>query len=120
MTARAWLWPTLIAVSALAAAAAAFADLASPLRPWLVFWFLLVCPGMALVRLLQIDDGLAQLTLAIALSLALDAATGGVMLYAGAWSPNRALAILVLLSLAGAALQLVVAARSPRGRLRDT
>jgi len=52
-------------------------------------------------------------TLAVAASLALDALVAGVMLYCGAWSPQRGLAILIGLSAAGAALQLVVPRDAP-------
>jgi hypothetical protein len=96
-------------VSALAVEWVSLANIAEPLRPPIAFWFLLVCPGMAYVRLLRLKDSLAEWTIAIALSLALDAAVAGVMLFARAWSPGHGLIALIVISLAGALLQLEVA-----------
>jgi hypothetical protein len=103
------LWPGIIAVSALAAGLVVFARLETPFRPWIVFWFLFVCPGMAFVRLLRLQDRVAEWTLAFALSIALDAIVAASLLYARAWSPDWGLVILIAISLGGAALQVVQA-----------
>ena len=100
-----WLWPVAIALSALAVAAVTFGGIAPALRPAIALWFLGFCPGMAFIRLLNVADGPAELTLAIALSLVLDSLVAGVSLYAGLWSPRATLLVLIALSLAGAALQ---------------
>ena len=102
---RRWLWPAVIALSAIAVAAVTFGGGAPALRPAIALWFLAICPGMALVRLLDVGDTAAELTLAIALSLILDAIVAIVILYAGLWSPRAGLLVLIALSLAGAALQ---------------
>jgi len=81
-----WLWPAAILLSALGAGLVVFGDVQSPLRP------------------------------AIALSLALDAIIAGAMAYARAWSPTWGLAVLIGLSIVGAALQLV----RPRGPVDTT
>ncbi len=101
-----WIWPVLIILSALGAGLMTFGDTVSTMRRALVLWFLFICPGMAFVRLLRLNDGIAQLTLAIALSLALDTIVAGSMLYAGVWSPKGILSIVIALSLLGAALQI--------------
>ncbi|HEX9373948.1 MAG TPA: hypothetical protein VF897_23245 [Roseiflexaceae bacterium] len=111
-----WLWPAAILLSALGAGLVVFGDVQSPLRPAIALWFLAICPGMAFVRLLRIRDTLTELTLAIALSLALDAIIAGAMAYARAWSPTWGLAVLIGLSIVGAALQLV----RPRGPVDTT
>jgi hypothetical protein len=90
-----------------------FGDVQGPLRFVVAFWFLLVCPGMALVPLMRLRDRIAEWTLAIALSLALDALVAGAMVFFGAWSPERGLIILVAVSLIGALLQVVSAQRRP-------
>ena len=108
-----WLWPATIVLSAAAAALVTFGADDSPLRPPIALWFLLVCPGMAFVRLLRVRDGLTEWALAIALSLALDAIVAIVMLYTGAWAPRWGLVILIGLSVAGAALQVVALRRAP-------
>jgi hypothetical protein len=100
------LWPVTILLSAAGIGVLAFAGLESPIRAVIALWFLFVCPGMAFVRLLRIEDALTELTLAVALSLALDGLVAGTMLYAGMWSPQWGLALLICMSAAGAALQI--------------
>ena len=76
------------------------------LRYPLAFWFLLVCPGMAFMPLLELDDGLAEWVLAIALSLAIDLALALVMVYTGWWQYEWGLLILMMLCLVGISLQI--------------
>lgn len=102
-----FLWPILILSSALAAVAVSLLDAPPLVRAPLVGWFLLVCPGMAFVRLLRIQNGLALWTLAIALSFALSILVPTLMLYANLWSPNGTLVILAAASIAGALLDVV-------------
>lgn len=106
-----WLWPTIIFFSAVAVAAATFGNVSSPLRPLVTFWFLLVCPGMAFVRLLKLREGFAEWTLAVALSLALDALVAITLLYAGMWSPYWGLVLLIGITLVGVVIQVIVADR---------
>ncbi|HET7093592.1 MAG TPA: hypothetical protein VFI22_08950, partial [Thermomicrobiales bacterium] len=100
--------------AAAATGAAAMLPAGNPLRLAVILWFLFVCPGMALVRLLDLKDRVAAWTLAVALSLALDAIVAGALLYAGLWSPPAAFAILTGISVAGAGLQIASAIRSRR------
>jgi len=60
---------------------------------------------MALVGLMRVDEPFAEVTLIIALSLALDTITAGTMLYAGWWSPPWTLIILLVVSVGGAGAQ---------------
>lgn len=101
MTRLPWIWPVIIIISAIGAGLLALANILPPIRHLLSLWFLLVCPGMAYVRLLTNTDGLTQWTLAIALSLALDAVVAAFMLYTGHWSPNWGLVALIATSLGG-------------------
>ena len=96
----------MIIASAGASLLAMLVEVGPPLQPLLLFWFLLVCPGMAFVRLLEIADHVVELTLAVALSLALDALTSETMVLARLWSPLWALLVLAGLSIAGATVQL--------------
>ena len=111
-----WLWPTIILVSAVGAGTLTFGGVDSPIRSVVALWFLFVCPGMAFVRLLRIGDALTELTLAVALSLALDALVAGTMLYAGAWSPRWGLGLLIGMSVVGVALQIAGARSSETSR----
>ena len=106
-----WLWPVIIVVSAIAVSLVTTSHIFPSLRPLIAFWYLLVCPGMAIVRLFQLKNGVAEWTLAIALSLTLDTLVAGIMLYSRSWSPFRGLVILIGISLVGAVLQIMMAFR---------
>lgn len=96
-------------MSAVAVSAVVFGNVAAPARPFITLWFLLVCPGMAFVRSLRIHDRIAQWTLAVALSLALDTIVAGVFLYSGRWSPANTLIVLICISFLGVLLQVGLA-----------
>lgn len=98
-------WPAIVLFSTLAVALAVFGGVGSPWRPLVVFWFLLVCPGMALVGLFLPRDGVATVTLALALSIALDTLIAMALLYAGYWSPRAGLVVLIAITLVGVVLQ---------------
>jgi hypothetical protein len=66
-----------------------------------MLWFVTICPGMSLVSLLKLGHFIIEVTLAIALSLSLDAIVVGIFLYAGYWSPPAMLWVLIILSLIG-------------------
>jgi hypothetical protein len=95
-------WTWILVASAVLAGALALAGMHSPLRVAVVLWFVLVCPGMAFVRLLDLEDAAAELALAVALSIALATAVGGVALYGGLWAPGASLAVLVAITIAAA------------------
>jgi hypothetical protein len=105
MTARRVQWAPIVAAAALAAAAVAFVGAPTPLRAPVALVFLALGPGMAFVPLLGLRDPVAELTVGVGVSFALDLAVAAPMRYAGAWSPGAILAVLCGLALAGAALQ---------------
>lgn len=94
MTAAGSWWPTVIVVSAAASAAAVMVGASGPLRVGTVLWFLLVCPGMAMVCRLRLDDRAAELALAVALSVAVETILALLMVYTGVWSPGALFAVL--------------------------
>jgi len=100
-----WLMPAIITISTVAASIGVFGDISSPIRFVLVFWFLLFCPGMTYVHLLDIEDKFTALILAVALSLALDTAVSLIVLYTNQWSALLIFGILVAITTAGLALQ---------------
>ena len=95
-------WTGILVASAVLAGALEVAGLHSPLRLAVILWFVLVCPGMAFVRLLDLDDAAAEIALAVALSIALAMAVGGAALYSGLWAPGATLAILIAITIAAA------------------
>jgi hypothetical protein len=110
------LWPAVAATSALAATGAVGFGVTTPLRGVLVIWFVIVCPGMAVVALLRIRDPLFVLVATIAISLALGVVVATSLLYLDLWSPRRALVILGGLTLA---LSLVSSGRPDAATARD-
>ena len=112
-----WLWPLIITGSGIAAAGVTFSpvlpSMSASVRLWVTLWFLLVCPGMAFVRLLRLSSASSEWTLAIALSLTLSTLVAELMLYTERWSPESTLAILMSLSLVGVLLQLLLLRQVP-------
>ena len=97
-----------------AAGAAVILGLGNPMRSLFVLSFLVAGPGLALVPLMRLD-GWPGLTLAVGLSLALDALVSTIMIYANIWSPTATLAVLILVSLVGAAARLLTTSFWPGG-----
>jgi hypothetical protein len=81
-----------------------------PVRVAVVLPFLLVCPGMAVVRRLRLAEWWTELLLAVGVSIALDILLSSAMLYAGLWSPRMLLLGLAGLSLVGGTYELLQAA----------
>jgi hypothetical protein len=100
-------WPLIIIASAVVAVLVEVEGVLPSFRPAIILWFFLICPGMALVRLLRIADHVAELTVAIALSVTLDAIVAETMVMTGRWSPKWALILLAALSVLGAVLQII-------------
>jgi hypothetical protein len=107
---RHWLLLAVV-MGALAASAASFGQAPTQIRVPLVLAFALVGPGAAVVPILGLRDPLGEFSLALGVSLAADVVVASALLYAHAWSPQGGLAILVALTLAGAAGQVAAECR---------
>lgn len=105
MLSKRFTWPIVIIVSALLSGMLAFGDTGGALRPVILFWFILVCPGMAIVRLIRLGDQVFELVLSIALSLVLSTLLAELLVLTKHWSPSAILAILIAISITGAMLQ---------------
>ncbi len=106
------LWTTIIICSVIAAGLVTFVFTDTIIRPVIVFWFLFVCPGMIVVRFLQIKQPVVEWTLALALSFAIDAIVASIQLYLGKWSPVGTLSILIGFCLVGVIVQLATGTKS--------
>ena len=100
-----WLWPSVLTISTAMTGAMFFSDFQSPLRPWLALWFLMVCPGMAVVRIFDVQEVLLEWVLAITLSVSLAGIVSTFQIYTHTWSPANALNILIGLTLGGVIIQ---------------
>ena len=105
---RKYLWPGGILLWMIATCLVTFVLPDTALRPVVVLSFLFVCPGMALSRLLRLENTHIELLLGIALSITLDSIVACVLLYTGQWSPIFILEILIVLSLAGVVGQVLM------------
>ena len=97
-------WLALVLASTIAVIVVSVVGVPEVVRAPITVWFIAFCPGMAVVRLLRIDDAVAEAMLAFAVSFALAGLVPGVFLYLGAWSPGWSLAVLVAITVAGLAL----------------
>ncbi len=104
-----WIWTVLLLLAVLAVLLVTFVFPDSGMRPYVVIAFLLSCPGIALVRTLNFPSHPARMmTLATALSIALDAIFAAIFLYAGFWFPSLILMTLVWFTLTCVLLQLLL------------
>lgn len=103
-----WLWPAIIFLAALAACIVTYVIPDTQMRAIVVMSFLFICPGMALVRFLRLNDMVAEWIIAVSLSLAIDAIVGGLFLYTGHWSLSGILITVLVISFMGATGQLVI------------
>jgi hypothetical protein len=120
MTPMRWIRPLLLSswgaranvllASTAALAGSVAAGGASPVRTLLTVWVLGVCPGLAVIGVIGLRDPWIEVTLVVALSLALDVIVAGALTYTVGWSPDVAMAILLTVSLVGAVIQ----GRQPR------
>ena len=101
---RIW-WPLVITASGIAVVLVTISSVPPPVRIVVAFWFLLVCPGLAFILLLDIESPFVQITLAIALSIAIGVVVSEAMLLFDVWSPRLGLFILANVSQIGVILQ---------------
>ena len=63
-----------------------------------------VLPGWAILSRLQLDDPLERIVLSVAVSLAVATGVAAVLMYAGWWSPGRAVAAALGVTLAAVSM----------------
>jgi hypothetical protein len=78
---RWWTWPVALLALSAAVQLIFLLDLDFPLRPAVMVGYLLLCPGLALVRLIGVDDPWTEFTLAIGVSIALATTVPALMVY---------------------------------------
>jgi len=100
-----WSWPTILTISALACGVLYFGEIQTPLRPLLALWFLLVCPGMAVIHIFDVKNTLLEWVLALALSISLSGIISTLQIYTRAWSPNFTMWVLLGITLVSVVIQ---------------
>jgi hypothetical protein len=86
-------------------------------RVAVVLWFLLVCPGLMVVRFFRLSEPVLECVLAVTLSLVIDTFVAGILLYAGLWSPGGAFAIILAITIGGALAREVLVWRARRSAM---
>lgn len=71
-------------------------------------------PGLAVMGMLRLDDLVLEISLAVALSIALEMVMATGMVMVNRWSPNTELAAMAVLAVIGAAVQIVQVTRVKR------
>ena len=109
---RRFAWPAATAAASALVAVLVALEATAAIRGPVVLLFVLLVPGLAIVRLLHLRDWLFELALAVALGIALAVVVPTTMLYAGAWSPPVSLALIIALALAAAVMEVVQGLRA--------
>jgi uncharacterized membrane protein len=105
--------PSLLSLFAVTAAVLVLLDVRSPARSVLVFLFVMVVPGWALLDWQSVARGWLKAALTVAISVSLATAIATVQVYSHAWSPTATVLVLVMMTLAACTLSL---RRRRRGR----
>ena len=103
-----------VTLSALAIVLVLF-DANTVVRAPVVLTFLLLCPGLAIVRLIGISDVTTAWSVAVALSFSLDGLVALIQAYTANWNPTGALLVLTGITLAAIAVDLLVHRRPEDG-----
>lgn len=101
MTRRNLAWPAVLLLSTVAVSVVTYAGIWPSARPFVALPFLVLCPGMAWVRLLRVEPELNTVMLAVALSLAIDTIVSTALLYAHQPSVQANLGALVAITIGG-------------------
>jgi len=70
-----------------------------------VLLFLLICPGLSFVQMLDLEDHATVMTLSVALSIAITTLVATSLLIAGAWHRENGVLAIALICLTGVALR---------------
>lgn len=101
-----WIWPFVLVLSCVLVEWMVLAGVAGVLRVAAVTWFVLACPGIAVVRAVGVEDVAKLWCWGTAFSMALGIGLSLAMLYLGLWHPVWELSLLVLITLSATAVAL--------------
>jgi uncharacterized membrane protein len=100
------IWPRLSAACCFATLILVLLHVQSPIRALLAAGFVLVCPGLSLVRLIGLEDQTEQIVLGLALSVGAATVVSLGMVYTHLWSPTLGLLMLAVVTLVANCLEL--------------
>jgi uncharacterized membrane protein len=100
------LWPVGLIAGAVLTTVLSAGEVQGPGRVAVTLLFFGLFPGMAVLRLIMRTEFIPQMVLAAAISIALTSLIAMVMIYSGNWYPEIGMAILIVLTLVLAVLDL--------------
>lgn len=112
-----WRWPMLILASTAIVVIAAAGLLPLSVQGVAIFWFLLVCPGLAYVPLFRFGSPILEFVIALGVSFALNTMVTLGLVLINAWSMQVSLLIMVGITLLGVCMQLAQRLPALRRRL---
>lgn len=90
-------------------------DVSASVRAPFVLVFVLICPGLAIVRFLRITDVAMEWSLAIALSVAIYGGLSLMQAYTSSWRPTVALIIVAAIAVVAVGVELAVPSATRTG-----
>ncbi len=100
-------WPLVLVTTTVLLGVLIKLEPGDPLRLAVTFAYLLICPGMAIVRLLNLKNHLMEWVLAIGASITIDLLLSEIMVITHLWSPIAAFFAIGLFCVAGAMVQVI-------------
>ena len=95
----AWFWLLVIPVSMVAAGLLQQTTSSSTIFRLITFWYILVVPGMTIVKLLHLEQAHIEWILAIVISICLNMLLAELMVYLHAYFPEVVLSLLLIVNL---------------------
>jgi hypothetical protein len=95
-------WPFVVAALSVAITVVRIADIGPPIAPLIALVFVLFCPGLPYVRMLDVREPLTEAVMSVALSISIEALVSVPLLVASAWTADRMLAMAIAIAMFGA------------------
>jgi hypothetical protein len=116
---RSLIWPIILVGSTVLVGVLIGTRAQEPYRLAIAFAYLILCPGMALVRLLDLPNRLMEWVLAVAASISIDLVLSEIMVLTHLWSPTAAFFAVGLFCTAGAMVQVIFPRQTPSEKWRN-
>jgi hypothetical protein len=100
-------WPIILLGSTVLVGVVVATGAQNTFRTFIAFAYLLICPGMAFVQLLDLPNYLMEWVLAVAASISIDLILSEIMVLTHLWSPTAAFFAVGLFCTAGALVQVI-------------
>ncbi len=117
---RDFIWPLVLVAATVLMGVLIKIEPGNDLRVAAAFLYLLICPGMALVRFLNMSSRLMEWVLAVAASITIDLIISEILVLIHQWSPTAAFFAIGLFCVAGGMAQVIFPRQVLPGRKRTS